>query len=76
MDVLIVAISTLLAYALRYDFSSVFLESSTIEKTTFSTIAVNVVFFRVFRTYSNVLRFSSFVDIMRMFLLLMIKTCA
>ena len=73
MDVLIVAISTLLAYALRYDFSSVFLESSTIEKTTFSTIAVNVVFFRVFRTYSNVLRFSSFVDIMRMFLSLTIS---
>ena len=73
MDVLIVTISTLLAYALRYDFSSVFLESSTIEKTTFSTIAVNVVFFRVFRTYSNVLRFSSFVDIMRMFLSLTIS---
>lgn len=73
MDVLIVAISTLLAYALRYDFSSIFLESSTIEKTTFSTIAVNVVFFRVFRTYSNVLRFSSFVDIMRMFLSLTIS---
>ena len=73
MDVLIVAISTLLAYALRYDFSSIFLESSTIEKTTFSAIAVNVVFFRVFRTYSNVLRFSSFVDIMRMFLSLTIS---
>ena len=73
MDVLIVAISTLLAYALRYDFSSIFLESSTIEKITFSTIAVNVVFFRVFRTYSNVLRFSSFVDIMRMFLSLTIS---
>ena len=73
MDVLIVTISALFAYALRYDFSSIFLESSTVEKTIFSAIVVNIVFFRVFRTYSNVLRFSSFVDIMRMFLSLTIS---
>ena len=65
--------TALFAYALRYDFSSIFLESSTVEKTIFSAIVVNIVFFRVFRTYSNVLRFSSFVDIMRMFLSLTIS---
>ena len=65
IDVFIIVISSLLAYALRYDFRSIFLESSTIDKTILWTVVVNLIFFRVFRTYSNVLRFSSFVDIMR-----------
>lgn len=65
IDVLIIVVSSLLAYALRYDFRSIFLESSTIDKTIVWTVIVNLVFFRVFRTYSNVLRFSSFIDIMR-----------
>lgn len=34
---------------------------------------INLVFFRVFRTYSNVLRFSSFVDIMRIFVSLTVS---
>lgn len=67
IDVLIIVVSSLLAYALRYDFQSIFLESSTIDKTIVWTVIVNLVFFRVFRTYSNVLRFSSFIDIMRIF---------
>ena len=67
IDVFIIVISSLLAYALRYDFRSIFLESSTIDKTILWTVVVNLIFFRVFRTYSNVLRFSSFVDIMRIF---------
>ena len=65
IDVLIIVVSSLLACALRYDFRSIFLESSTIDKTIVWTVIVNLVFFRVFRTYSNVLRFSSFIDIMR-----------
>lgn len=67
IDVFIIVISCLLAYALRYDFQSIFLDSSSIDKTILWAIIVNLVFFRVFRTYSNVLRFSSFVDIMRIF---------
>ena len=67
IDVLIIVVSSLLAYALRYDFRSIFLESSTIDKTIVCTVIVNLVFFRIFRTYSNVLRFSSFIDIMRIF---------
>lgn len=73
IDVLIIVISTLLAYALRYDFSSIFLESSTIDRTILWTVVVNLIFFRVFRTYSNVLRFSSFVDIMRIFVSLTVS---
>ena len=73
IDVLIIVVSSLLAYALRYDFRSNFLESSTIDKTIVWTVIVNLVFFRVFRTYSNVLRFSSFIDIMRIFVSLTVS---
>ena len=48
-------------------------DSSTIDKTIVWTVIVNLVFFRVFRTYSNVLRFSSFIDIMRIFVSLTVS---
>ena len=73
IDVLIIVVSSLLAYALRYDFRSLFLESSSIDVTIVCTVAVNLIFFRAFRTYSNVLRFSSFVDIMRIFVALTVS---
>lgn len=73
IDVLIIVVSSLLAYALRYDFRSIFLESPTIDKMIVCTIIVNLVFFRIFRTYSNVLRFSSFIDIMRIFVSLTVS---
>ena len=73
IDVLIIVVSSLLAYALRYDFRSIFLESSTIDKTIVCTVIVNLVFFRIFHTYSNVLRFSSFIDIMRIFVSLTVS---
>lgn len=73
IDVLIIVVSSLLAYALRYDFRSIFLESSTIDKTIVCTVIVNLVFFRIFRIYSNVLRFSSFIDIMRIFVSLTVS---
>lgn len=73
IDVFIIVISSLLAYAIRYDFRSIFWESSTIDKTILWTVVVNLIFFRVFRTYSNVLRFSSFVDIMRIFVSLTVS---
>ena len=49
IDVFIIVISSLLAYALRYDFRSIFLESSTIDKTILWTVAVYLIFFRVFQ---------------------------
>ncbi len=67
IDVCIIIVSCLLAYALRYDFRSIFLEYSTIGKTIIWAVLINLIFFRLFRTYSNVLRFSSFVDIMSIF---------
>ena len=73
IDVLIIVVSSLLAYALRYDFRSLFSESLSIDVTIVCTVAVNLIFFRAFRTYSNVLRFSSFVDIMRIFVALTVS---
>ena len=73
IDVLIIVVSSLLAYALRYDFRSLFSESSSIDVTIVCTVAVNLIFFRAFRTYSNILRFSSFVDIMRIFVALTVS---
>lgn len=67
IDVAIIVVSCLFAYALRYDVRSIFLEYSTVGKTTLWAVFINLIFFRVFRTYSNVLRFSSFIDIMRIF---------
>ena len=70
IDVFIVVMSTLLAYVLRYGFRTVFLESSTVDVTVLCTVIVNALSFKGFKTYSNVLRFSSFVDIMRIFVAL------
>ena len=70
IDVFIIVISTLLAFVLRYDFKSVFLEYQSLDKTILWIVIVNLLSFRIFRTYSNVLRFSSFVDIMRIFVAL------
>lgn len=73
IDVFIIVVSSLLAYALRYDFRSIFIDPTVIDKTILWTVVVNLIFFRVFRTYSNVLRFSSFVDIMRIFVSLTVS---
>lgn len=66
-DVLIIVLSTLLAYCLRYGFTSIIAGTSTVGSAILWAVVANLIFFRVFRTYSNVLRFSSFVDIMRIF---------
>lgn len=67
IDVFIITLSTILAYALRVDFKSAFLDAQILTSTIIVSIVVNVIFFRIFRTYSGVLRYSSFVDILRIF---------
>lgn len=67
MDVVMVIISCLVAYILRFKFISYYWESSVINHTIVWGVLVNLIFFRVFRTYSNVLRFSSFVDVLNVF---------
>ena len=73
IDVLIIVFSFFLAYGLRYDFHSLFNETSSLAKTILWAIFANLIFFRIFRTYFNVLRFSSFVDIMRIFVTLSVS---
>ncbi|MDL2213399.1 polysaccharide biosynthesis protein, partial [Bacteroides sp. OttesenSCG-928-N06] len=67
IDVMLIVVSCLMAYASRYDFRSIFLEYSTVSKTIATAVFASLISFRLFRTYSNVLRFSSFVDIVRIF---------
>ncbi|MEG1659492.1 MAG: nucleoside-diphosphate sugar epimerase/dehydratase [Bacteroides sp.] len=73
IDIVILIISYLLAYVLRYNFNSLSQNSSSVIKSLFFVVLVNVMLFRVFRTYSNVLRFSSFVDLMRIFVSLSVS---
>lgn len=67
-DVFLVILSCLVAYTLRYNLQSLVTNSTSVEISLLVTILVNVIFFRFFRTYSGVLRFSSFIDVMRIFL--------
>ena len=67
VDVLIIILAMLLAYSFRYGFSNILEETSTIDSAILWAVGINLVFFHIFRTHSNVLRFSSFVDIMRIF---------
>ncbi|MEG1837921.1 MAG: nucleoside-diphosphate sugar epimerase/dehydratase [Bacteroidaceae bacterium] len=66
-DVLLVVISCLISYFLRFDLNSLEERSAAIELALAITIALNMFSFRCFRTYLGVLRYSSFVDIMRIF---------
>ena len=73
IDTLLVAISVFGAFLLRFDWQSIWLYSAMVEKSILAVVVVNLVFFHVFRTYSNVLRFSSFVDVMRIFVALTVS---
>jgi len=67
LDVFMIIISCLGAYILSDDFQEVREHATLIDLVLLTTIIVNFIFFRIFRTYSGVLRFSSFIDIMRIF---------
>ena len=69
-DTIIVAVSVLFAYLIRYPLAEVVRSGSFPWLAVFIVTVVNVVFFRLFRTYSNILRLSSFVDVMHVFVAL------
>ena len=73
LDIFIVALSVLLACLLRYDFNTVFSKPDLLGRALLWITSVNIVFFKVFHTYANILRFSSFVDIMHIFVSLTIS---
>ena len=73
MDVAIVTASSLLAYVLRYNVPTLVEHQVEIWKSIGLIVLVNMLFFRVFKTYSNILRFSSFVDVLRAILSLSVS---
>ena len=71
MDLCIVIVSLLLGYLARFSFvGSQAFGGPDFRITLVTVLVLNLVFFRVFRTYSNILRLSSFVDVMHIFVAL------
>lgn len=70
MDIVITALSCLIAYILRYDFQQVFNTLPNVDTSILYCVLIAIVFFKLFRTYSGILRYSSFIDIMRLFVAL------
>ena len=66
-DACIVALSVVFAYFVRFPFAEVLKMGSTPWLAIVIVTAVNLLFFKLFRTYSNILRLSSFVDVMHIF---------
>ena len=66
-DIFIVAASVLVGYLIRMDFNLVLGQGGLMWISVGMITLVDVIFFRVFRTYSNVLRLSSFIDLMNIF---------
>ena len=69
-DVLVIVFSVFVAYLTRFLFADVTLMEGEMVRTLFVVIPFALVFFRVFRTYANILRLSSFVDVMHLFVAL------
>ena len=67
LDSLIVAASVVFAYFVRFPISEVVKMGSTPWLAVLLVTLVNLLFFKLFRTYSNILRLSSFVDVMHIF---------
>lgn len=65
-DTAILVFSVILSFILRFNIPYLLDNSSYVAKTIVAVVFFNVILFKVFRTYSNVLRFSSFVDIGRL----------
>ncbi len=73
MDIAIVAVSVFLAYFLTLRLPTLLGLLPQIGKNVGVIILINLLFFRVFKTYSNILRFSSFVDVFRIILSLSVS---
>ena len=67
LDTLIVAASVIFAYFVRFPISEVVKMGGTPWLAVLLVTVVNLLFFKLFRTYSNILRLSSFVDVMHIF---------
>ena len=70
IDVIVVVFSIVLAYMIRFSVSEATVMGTQMRRTFLVVIPFTLLFFRVFRTYSNILRLSSFVDVMHIFVAL------
>lgn len=68
IDLLIVLISMLLAFALQWRISSVTYDITLYRWMMVATVLCSAIFFQIFHTYIGIIRFSSFVDIYRVFI--------
>ena len=66
-DAFVVAASVVFAYFVRFPIAEVFKMGSAPWASVVIVTLVNLIFFKLFRTYSNILRLSSFVDILHIF---------
>ena len=69
-DAIVVAVSVLFAYVIRFPIVETMGSGHFPWWSILIITFVNLVFFRLFRTYSNILRLSSFVDVMHVFVAL------
>lgn len=73
LDIAMTLISVLLSYFMRYDFTEISTELAALKYTILIVTITNIVCFKIFRTYNIVLRLSSFVDIVRIFVTLAVS---
>ncbi|MBR5385152.1 MAG: polysaccharide biosynthesis protein [Bacteroidales bacterium] len=66
-DLMIATIAVIIGYLLRFDTAYISNNGDQILATVLIVLTSDVVFFKAFHTYSNVLRLSSFVDLMNVF---------
>ena len=69
-DSCIIIVSLLLAYIIRFSLVSAMKMGTEIRISFLVVLLLNIIFFRLFKTYSNILRLSSFVDVMHIFVAL------
>ena len=69
-DACVIVFSMILAYAIRFTVDDALEMGSEIRISTAVVLVLNLIFFRVFRAYSNIIRYSSFVDVMHIFVAL------
>lgn len=65
LDTAVLIGAVLLSFILRFDVPYILNNSLYVAKTIGIVVLFNIILFKVFRTYSNVIRFSSFVDVGR-----------
>ena len=69
-DLGVVMVSLVLAYVIRFSTDTYMSMGEEFRITIIILALLSIVFFRLFRTYANILRYSSFVDIMHLFVAL------